>query len=591
MSQSITAIDLFCGAGGSSTGLVAAGVEVKTAINHWRRAIETHATNHPQTDHDCADVRLVKASYYPKADIFWASPECTNHSLAKGAKRKAINQMDLWGETNIDPAEERSRATMREVVDFAEYHRHAIVIVENVVDIRYWQHYESWIQDMSNLGYEHKALYLNAQFFNVPQSRDRIYVVFWRKGNKAPDLDFRPPALCEKHGKVEAVQAFKKPDFRWGRYGKNRQYVYVCPHCAATVQPFTVPAWTVIDWSIPSTKIGERDKPLKPKTINRIKAGLEKYAGTWMLVDTVNPGESGRVRSVDEPMGTQTSRQSYAMVSPFMLNYMNQETPPRSVDEPLHTIATQFGARLVTPPAFMLQYYSREAERGFPVSSIDEPIPTIPTHNRHGVVTMPFLAELWGTSETREADQPLSAVTGTQHHALVTPPFLAILKGTMTAISADDPLTTIVAAGSQHAVITPPFMTPVNHSDIRNDSVDDPLPTVMPHAVRGLVTPPLITSVNYFDDSSVPVDQPMHTLTTAAKSALLTPSITQETIDLMLPECGFRMLEPEELARGMSFAESYIILGNKRERVKQAGNAVCPNVAEWIARRCVESLS
>lgn len=143
--MSITATDFFCGAGGSSTGMVAAGVEVKMAVNHWALAIETHNTNHPATDHDCTDIRTVHPSAYQKTDIFWASPECTNHSLAKGKARKGLSQLDLWDETKGDPAEERSRATMREVVEFAGYHHNPIVIVENVVDIRYWEFYEDWI--------------------------------------------------------------------------------------------------------------------------------------------------------------------------------------------------------------------------------------------------------------------------------------------------------------------------------------------------------------------------------------------------------------------------------------------------------------
>lgn len=49
--------------------------------------------------------------------------------------------------------------------------------------------------------------------------------------------------------------------------------------------------------------------------------------------------------------------------------------------------------------------------------------------------------------------------------------------------------------------------------------------------------------------------------------------------------------EPEELKRGMAFADDYIITGNKRERVRQVGNAVTPPVAAWIAQRCVESLT
>jgi len=434
MTLDITATDIFCGAGGSCTGLVAAGVRAQTAINHWQRAIDTHSANHPTTNHDCMDVRLVRPSEYPRTTIGWFSPECTSHSLAKGARRKAVNQMDLWGNTpHFDPAEERSRATMREVVEWSECHRYEIVIVENVVDIRYWEFYEDWIQAMTNLGYEHRALYFNAQFFGVPQSRDRVYFVFWKRGNRSPDLEFRPAAICPKHGQIEAHQAFKKPDYRWGRYGKKRQYTYVCPLCGAHVEPATVPAWTVIDWSIQSTLIGERKNPLKPKTTARIRAGLEKYAGTWMLVDTVNPGDGGRVRSVDDPMGTQTSRQSYALVSPFMLSYMNNETPARGVNDSMYTIAGSHTPPLITPPAFLLQYYGRNDAQ----SRVDDALPTITGDPRHALVSLPFITEYYGQTEVgHPVDVPLSTVTSLHKHGLVTPPFFISPGGVCARVGA-----------------------------------------------------------------------------------------------------------------------------------------------------------
>ena len=37
--MSLSAVDYFCGMGGSSSGLVEAGFEVKVAANHWSRAI------------------------------------------------------------------------------------------------------------------------------------------------------------------------------------------------------------------------------------------------------------------------------------------------------------------------------------------------------------------------------------------------------------------------------------------------------------------------------------------------------------------------------------------------------------------------
>jgi DNA (cytosine-5)-methyltransferase 1 len=123
----ITFTDQFCGAGGSSQGVRnlsrkhAGGIEVKLALNHWKLAIETHNTNFPDTVHDCTDISAADPRRYPSTDILITSPECTNHSLAKG-KKIVQKQIDLFTAGKLDPAAERSRATMWDVPRFAEYH-------------------------------------------------------------------------------------------------------------------------------------------------------------------------------------------------------------------------------------------------------------------------------------------------------------------------------------------------------------------------------------------------------------------------------------------------------------------------------------
>jgi len=82
-SLEITVTDQFCGAGGSSIGAVAAGADVRLAMNHWKVAIETHNMNFPETDHVCADIQTTDPRRFPSTDILITSPECTNHSGAK----------------------------------------------------------------------------------------------------------------------------------------------------------------------------------------------------------------------------------------------------------------------------------------------------------------------------------------------------------------------------------------------------------------------------------------------------------------------------------------------------------------------------
>src|SRR5712691_10045795 len=111
----ITVTDMFCGCGGSTTGAVLAGADVPLAINHWRRAIETHNSNYPQTVHVLSDLHVANPRRFPSTTILLASPECTSHSLAKGHKRAEQNQPEIWeiGEADLGAeAEERSRCTM-----------------------------------------------------------------------------------------------------------------------------------------------------------------------------------------------------------------------------------------------------------------------------------------------------------------------------------------------------------------------------------------------------------------------------------------------------------------------------------------------
>lgn len=89
--KKISCADLFCGGGGTSTGMIEAfrkaGVEYSLiGINHWNVAIETNKINH-QGDYYCASIDGVDPTdvvHDGELDILWASPECTNHSRAKG---------------------------------------------------------------------------------------------------------------------------------------------------------------------------------------------------------------------------------------------------------------------------------------------------------------------------------------------------------------------------------------------------------------------------------------------------------------------------------------------------------------------------
>lgn len=290
----MTLTDLFCGAGGSSTGAeMVPGIEVVMAANHWALAIETHQTNHPNTAHDCADISQVDPRRYPTTDILWASPSCTNHSIAKSVARQRQDEArrrDLLGLLEAgkplsDDAAMRSRATMWDVVRFAEHHLYRAIIVENVIDAAEWVLFPAWRAALVALGYQMRLLSLNSMHASsaglpAPQSRDRLYVVLWRKGDKAPDVEhvIRPQAWCPKHGWIQAMQAFKNPHRKVGRY--RSQYTYRCPQVSCrnhVVEPPTIPAASIIDWTDLGERIGDRSRPLAAKTLARIQTGINRY--------------------------------------------------------------------------------------------------------------------------------------------------------------------------------------------------------------------------------------------------------------------------------------------------------------------------
>jgi hypothetical protein len=79
----LVVVDMFCGAGGITTGLTQActelGIRPKViAINHWNVAIETHKRNHPEATHWCERVDSLdprKLTPDGRIDFLIAAPE------------------------------------------------------------------------------------------------------------------------------------------------------------------------------------------------------------------------------------------------------------------------------------------------------------------------------------------------------------------------------------------------------------------------------------------------------------------------------------------------------------------------------------
>lgn len=423
----ITVTDQFCGAGGSSQGVRRVserikGVEVKLALNHWKLAIETHNTNFPDTIHECTDISACDPRRYPSTDILITSPECTNHSLAKGIKQ-VRNQLDMFDKGICDPAAERSRATMWDVCRFAEYHNYNVIIVENVVDARKWVLFSSWLNAMYNLGYDHKCVYLNSQHCHpTPQSRDRMYIVFWKRGNKVPYLDYTPLAYCVKCGKdVNSVQSWKQPTKQFGKY--KQQYLYCCPSCSGVVDPYYYASFNCIDWSDIGTRIGDRRSPLSDNTVRRIEYGLKKYGSQPLLLHALYGKEArGVVRPISQPSFTQTTLPTQALFNPFIINDQHStgiDCRVRSVADRIGTIPTQHHYKLIIPPFIIKGEHSHGAPSGKVKSSLNT-FQTQTTRQSMGVVYAPFIVENKGQSKSKPVTSPIGCMTSKDYHGIIT---------------------------------------------------------------------------------------------------------------------------------------------------------------------------
>ncbi len=167
--KQIRAIDLFCGAGGSSWGASSAGVEVVAGFDLWPVAKSVYSDNFPDAKFYCENIESLDPSNIKKElgdiDLILASPECTNHSVAKGNK----------------PRCEKSRSTALQVLRFAKTFEPRWIIVENVVGMKSWARYETFINDIEKLGYHTRTQTLNSADFGVPQARRRLFIMFDRE--------------------------------------------------------------------------------------------------------------------------------------------------------------------------------------------------------------------------------------------------------------------------------------------------------------------------------------------------------------------------------------------------------------------------
>src|SRR5712691_1314485 len=126
----IRVLDMFCGAGGSSAGAHSAGAKIVRGIDAWELATLTFQDNFTKALVETRELgpysRPTSDMREGEIDLLLASPECTNHSPAKGSK----------------PRNEASRRTSHYVRNFARRLKPRWIVLENVVQLRGWHGYD-----------------------------------------------------------------------------------------------------------------------------------------------------------------------------------------------------------------------------------------------------------------------------------------------------------------------------------------------------------------------------------------------------------------------------------------------------------------
>ena len=557
----VDAIDVFCGFGGTSQGIRAAGARLLAAANHNAVALECHAANFPDVEHLQADLvdeaepqvidrkgrrvagRWLDPAELPRARFAWFSPSCAHHSAANAKKLYAKGpQQSLCGEAEAEEvayaSSERSRVSMCAVLRYAARRAPEALVVENVVEVAKWgpagdgSTFRWWLSELDKLGYAAQCCWLNSMFFApCPQSRDRVYIVAWRKGNAAPDLEHRPTAYCTSDAcggrLVAARQTWRRPSAAWpvvpwGKY--LRQYDYRCPDCHAPVHPASWMAASAIDWSNLGPTLGERlatGKQLAPNTLARIRRALEKYRDAPPVVISRSP------------QGTDVG----LVVSGAVLPLRSGRPRADGLGEALSTVVAN-GSRLYLETAARAHRSVRRVASGAVVTAA-----------------------------------------------------LPVLRGDHAEqVHAAEPVRTLSAGGTHQAVVTALF-SKINGGpdDTAWHGVDGPLGAVTTRDTTGIVVVPF---VEQWQSDPIRVTEQLATLTTHLHHTLGSIEPSDEPIsDEMLRSVRFRMLEPDpELRRAMAFGEDFVLLGNKSQVTAGLGNAVTPPVAEWLIERCLRTL-
>lgn len=547
-------IDLFCGAGGTSTGVNSARLDgekcakVIACVNHDANAIASHASNHPGALHFTEDIRTLELSPLiehvqkcrvdnPGAfTVLWASLECTNFSKAKGGK----------------PRDADSRTLAEHLFRYIEAIDPDYIQIENVEEFMSWgaidengkpvskdrgSSYIRWVDKVKKYGYEFEHRILNAADYGAYTSRNRFFGIFAKHG--------LPIVFPEQTHAKESVKTLFHDLKKWK------------------------PVKEVLDLEDEGTSIFTRKKPLSEKTLERIYAGLVKFIAGGKEAFLVKWNSMSRkgvyhAPSLDEPcpvVSTQ-NRLGVASVSFLSKQYSGHpESKNSSIEEPAGTITC------IDHHAFVSAYYGNGHNH-----SIELPAPTVTTKDRLALVQTHFMDMQYGNGNPSSLDTPAGTVTTNPKHQLVTvKPWIMDTNFGNVGSSIDEPSRVVTANRKWHYLMNPQFTS-------SGGSVDSPCFTLIARMDK---MPPYLISTES-GQIAIEIYESDSPMTVKIKEFMALYGI----VDIKM-----RMLKIQELKLIMGFPEDYVLIGTQADQKKFIGNAVEVNMARVLCEALCRALT
>lgn len=545
-------IDLFCGAGGTSTGVENARyvgeqcAKVIACVNHDVNAIASHAANHPDALHFTEDIRTLELSpliahvkrmktiYSDAQLVLWASLECTNFSKAKGGQ----------------PRDADSRTLAEHLFRYIEAIDPDYIQIENVEEFMSWgdmdengkpiskdkgRCYEIWKRNVMRYGYDFDWRILNAADYGAYTTRKRFFGIFAKKGMP---IVFPSATHC-KNGKSDMFGSMEK----WK------------------------PVKEVLDFSDEGDSIFCRKKPLAEKTLERIYAGLIKFVAGGkdafiVKYNSMNKNGKYQAPGIDEPCPTVATQNRLALAKVNFLSKQfsgHPESKNISVDEPAGAITCK------DHHAFVSAYYGNGHNR-----SVELPAPTVTTKDRLALINSVFIDNQYGTGKPTSIEKPVGTVTTVPKFNMVScKPWIMNTAFSNVGSSIEKPSQVITTNRKWHYLMNPQFAS-------AGGSVDNPCFTLI--ARMDKMPPYLVEAEGGFGIKLNKDDSPM---TVLIKEFMAIYGI----IDIKM-----RMLRISELKKIMGFPEDYKLIGTQADQKKFIGNAVEVNMARVLCEAICKEL-